>query len=127
MLTPVIDWDTLFVLNRDEKLKLKRASSIVLSGGLTAENILFNVLGDQDSSIESGSIAQGTILAQYAGKLKVKEPDSRLFGVMIGSGEVVAERGGTVVSPQASSVTVEHGVEATILRRCRNLFRGAVS
>ena len=98
-LTLVGDSNTLFVLNLDEKLKLKEASSIVLSGGMTAENILFNVLGDQDSSIESGSIAHGTILAPYAGKLKVKEAGSRLFGATIGSGEVIVEKGGTVVSP----------------------------
>ena len=98
-LTLVGDFNTLFVLNLDEKLKLKEASAIVLEGGMTAENILFNVLGGQDSSIESGSIAHGTILAPYAGKLKVKETGSSLFGAMIGGGEVIVEKGGAIVSP----------------------------
>ena len=98
-LTFVGDASSVFVVNVEDKLKLKEASSIVLSGGVLAENVLFNVLGDGDSVIESGSVAVGTILALYADKLKVKGAGTSLSGVLIGGHEIIIEKDATIVSP----------------------------
>jgi choice-of-anchor A domain-containing protein len=102
-----------FVFNLHEKLHLKEASSIVLRGVDGAENVgfhvLFNVLGDKDSAIESGSTMQGTILAPDAGRVKVKDAGSTLFGAVIGGHETIIEKGGTVAALGGSAVFVGAG------------------
>jgi hypothetical protein len=84
-----------FVFNLDEKIKLENGSSVVLTGGVTPDNVIFNVIGDNDSSIESGSSVSGTILSPL-GKVKVKDSGSVLYGSAISGEEAVVEKGATV-------------------------------
>ena len=82
-----------FVINLTEKFKLKEASSVVLAGGLSADYVLFNIVGTEDSAIESGSVAFGRILAPVA-KMKIKGQGSFLVGAIIGGKEIKLEGGG---------------------------------
>ncbi|NNF54033.1 MAG: DUF3494 domain-containing protein [Acidimicrobiales bacterium] len=85
-----------FILNVREKYKLKESSSIVLDGGLLAQNVLFNVLGSSETVVEDASVGYGTILAPYSDKLKVTTSESVVFGHVIGGHEIIIEKGASV-------------------------------
>ncbi len=87
--------DSVFVFNLDEKIKLKDGASIVLTGGVTADSVIFNVLGDKDSSVESGAVVRGTIISLWA-KVTVKDQGSVLYGSAISGNEVVTEKNGRI-------------------------------
>lgn len=92
-LTLVGSASSTFIINVADRFKLKDRSAIVLDGGLAGNNVFFNIVGTADSSIESGSLAVGTIIAQNA-KLKIKGEGSTLLGAMIGGSEIKLENGG---------------------------------
>lgn len=89
------DASSFFVINIDRTFKLKEASSIVVAGGTLPENVLFNILGNRDSKIESGSVAYGRILAPNA-KMKIEDVGSLLIGAIIGGKEIKLETGGRI-------------------------------
>ena len=91
------DTSATFVINVTDRLTLKEGSAIVLSGGLLPENVLVNVLGSRDATVESGSAAHGTILAPRA-RLKVKDAGSSLLGALIGGEDIVVEKGGSITA-----------------------------
>lgn len=84
------------ILNIGDRLKLQGGSSVVLTGGVLAENVVFNVRGGGDSAVEEGSSLQGTILALYAGKLKIKDEATTVFGAVVGGGELIVEKSAVV-------------------------------
>lgn len=86
------------VVNVTDRLKLKGSSSVVLSGGVLAENVVFNVLSSGDVAVEEGSSLQGIVLAIHADRVKVKELGSTVIGAVIGGGEIVVEKGGVVAA-----------------------------
>lgn len=85
-----------FILNVREKYKLKESSSIVLDGGLLAQNVLFNVLGTSETVVEKASVGYGTILAPYSSRLKVTTSGSVVFGHVIGGHEIIIAKGASV-------------------------------
>jgi len=95
VLTIVGGPDSTFVFNLDEKIKLKEGSAIELVGGVSPENVIFNVLSDKDSSVESGAVMRGTIIA-LEGKVKVKDAGSTLIGTAISGNEIVIEKAGVL-------------------------------
>ncbi|MGI9607017.1 MAG: ice-binding family protein [Acidimicrobiales bacterium] len=95
ILTLVGDVSSSFVINVDNKFKLKNRSFIRLQGGLTSANVLINILGSDDSSIENGSAAVGTIIALDA-KFKIKGDGATLTGSLIAGRELTLEDGGRV-------------------------------
>ena len=94
-LTLVGDASSSFVFNIATTLKLKKKSSIILQGGVTPNNVFFNVLGTKANAIESGSYAVGTILAPTS-KFKINGAGSVLLGLMIGGEEIKLENGGRI-------------------------------
>lgn len=85
------------VFNIEEKIELKDASSVVLSGGITPQDVIFNVRGDHDSKIESQAAGAGILLTPF-GKAKINGASARWTGSMISGVEVVVEDGGLLVS-----------------------------
>jgi uncharacterized protein YjiK len=96
-LTLVGNASTVLVINVSDRFTLKDGSAVVLSGGLLPDNVVFNVLGSHDATIEDGSAASGTILA-LRGKLKVKDAGSSLLGTLISGGDIIVEKGGSVTA-----------------------------
>lgn len=90
------DASTIFVINVSESLKLKEGASIVLSGGVSPNNVMWNLLGNKEAAIESGAGLTGTVLGLQADKLEVKGTGSTVVGALIGGGDVKIEEGGKV-------------------------------
>lgn len=85
-----------FILNVRQTYKMKESSSIAVDGGLLAQNVLFNVLGDTDTVVEKASVGYGTMLAPYSKKLKVATNGSAVFGQVIAGREIIIEKGASV-------------------------------
>ena len=54
---------TTYVINVTNKFSLSGSSIVQLSGGLTSDNVLFNVRGTGDATMSSGAVLNGIVLA----------------------------------------------------------------
>ena len=54
---------TTYIINVTNKFSLSGSSVVQLSGGLTADNVLFNVRGTGDTTMGSSSVLNGIVLA----------------------------------------------------------------
>jgi hypothetical protein len=97
-----------FIINVSQNFSLKDASRIVLTGGLTPSDVLFNVRGGSGNlSIASGSLFQGTLLAYNSSSstqrtLTVMGKDTMTNGELIAN-KVVVNNGAKVKKPKKKS------------------------
>jgi hypothetical protein len=75
---------TAFIINVTKKFSLSDRSSIVLSGGLTWDNVLFNVRGGSSVALSDHST--------FAGMLMVNNHAVKMSGHAIVHGQVIANR-----------------------------------
>ena len=54
---------TTYIINVTNKFSLSGTSVVQLSGGLTADNVLFNVIGTGDATMSSSAVLNGIVLA----------------------------------------------------------------
>jgi hypothetical protein len=90
------DANTTFVFNITKDFNLNKGS-VLLTGGLTAANVLFNVANSVSTVIlKNSSLLTGTILAS---KSKVTIDSSKVIGKVIGKQVIISGKAPAVVSP----------------------------
>lgn len=102
-----------FVFNISGQLKLNSDSHVVLSGGLTWDNVLFNIEGTSDVSINGSSIT-GIILSPYAKGVFVNI-DGLLVGEFIGGNDISFASGARIVNNYAPPVPESGSTFALLL------------
>ena len=97
-----------FVINVSNNFSLANRSRIVLTGGLTPSDVLFNVRGSSGTlSIASGSLFQGTLLAYNSSSstqrtLTVSGSNTLANGELLAN-KVIVKTGGDVKKPKKKS------------------------
>jgi choice-of-anchor A domain-containing protein len=95
------DVDTTFIINVNDKFTMGGNTRITLSGGLTWDNVLFNIIGDGDATLSGNAQLEGIILAtertlKLSGKSEVR--GEIIAGAVKMSGAAVVGRA-PIVSP----------------------------
>lgn len=109
-----------YIFNLSDQLKLNSGAKIQLSGGLTFNNVVFNITGTKDVSI-NGSEFWGVILAPNA-KAAFVNINTTIYGEVISGKDITFVSGARIVNPGVPEdpMTVPDG-GASVLLMCLGL------
>ena len=72
---------TTYIINVTNKFALSGSSVVQLSGGLTSDNVLFNVVGSGDATMSSSAVLNGIVLA--TGRTMKMSGSATVYGQVI--------------------------------------------